>query len=435
VQRFQRIKYLLEHNRFLKGVTVLAGGTAIGQGIVLATTPILTRIYGPLDFGVLAFYASFLGIFMNVWAFNYEYAIPLSDDDHKAVNLLALSVGIIILNSLCATALIFFFGNSIFKIQRFQVLQPYMWLLPIGLLGGGLYNVFSFCAIKSRNYTVIGKTKLTQNVGMVIIQLILGLFKLCPLGLLVGHLFGQIAGINSLSKNIKSVYGKLINQIDNQLIKELAKRYRHFPLYQTPALLLNNLGLQLPALLLAIFYEARVAGYFFLTQKVLAVPVLLIGTSVSQVFLGEASFLLRNDPAKIQKLFKKVTLRMFQIAMPFFIIILLAGKFIFTLLFGAEWSESGTFVQIMAFVFLFKFTADSVINFAIIERQDLSFIWALIRVCLVFSGIIIPVYLNMPALWAVVGYSIAMTFSYLTKYWFWTYAIRKRVLASNVQIP
>lgn len=424
---FQKIKDLLERNRFLKGVTVLAGSTAIGQGIVIAATPFLTRIYSPLDFGILAVYASFLGIFINVWALNYEYAILLSDDDRKAINLLALSVIIILLNSLFATVAIFFVGDCIDKINRFQVLRPYRWLLPIGLLGGGLYNVFSFCALKSRNYTVIGKTKLHQSAGMVMIQLILGLFRFGSIGLLAGHLFGQIAGIRSLSKHIIQIFGQIIDRIDRKFIQVLAKRYSHFPLYQTPALLLNNLGLQLPSLLLAMFYEPRVAGLFFLTEKVLAGPIMLIGASVSQVFLGEVSFLLKNNPLKVQTLFKKITFKMFQIATPFFIIILFGGKWIFQIAFGDEWSESGTFVQVMAFVFLFKFTADSVINFAIIERQDLSFYWALLRVCTVLAGMIIPARMNMPAIMAVVGYSIAMTFSYVAKYFLWSYAINKSV--------
>lgn len=424
---YQKLKNLLEQNRFLKGVTVLAGGTAIGQGIVIATAPILTRIYSPLDFGILAVYASFLGIFMNVWAFNYEYSIPLSADDSDAINLVALSVSLIFLNSLCVSVAIYFLGDWFSEINRFQVLRPYLWLLPIGLLGGGLYNVFSFCAIKSRNYTVIGKTKLSQGLGMVMIQLILGLLKFGPVGLLIGHLFGQIAGVGNLSRHIKQMFGKLFDRIDIKRMQFLAKRYRHFPLYQTPALLLNNLGLQLPSLLLAMFYEPRIAGLFFLTQKVLAVPIVLVGLSVSQVFLGEAAVLLKTDPSKVQALFKKITIKMFQIAAPFFIIILFGGKWIFQTVFGEQWSESGTFVQVMAFVFLFKFTADSVINFAIIERQDLSFYWALMRLCLVVAGIVTAAWMKMPAIWAVVGYSIAMTFSYVIKYLLWTYAIHKLI--------
>lgn len=57
-----RIKRLLPSNRFARSVSILAGGTAAGQAIVVLASPILTRLYTPEDFGLLAVYAALLGI-------------------------------------------------------------------------------------------------------------------------------------------------------------------------------------------------------------------------------------------------------------------------------------------------------------------------------------------------------------------------------------
>lgn len=56
-----RLKALLPRSSFARNVAVLAGGTAVGQAIVVLASPILTRLYTPEDFGVLAVYTSFLG--------------------------------------------------------------------------------------------------------------------------------------------------------------------------------------------------------------------------------------------------------------------------------------------------------------------------------------------------------------------------------------
>ncbi|HOX23097.1 MAG TPA: hypothetical protein PLL10_06490, partial [Elusimicrobiales bacterium] len=83
---------LLPKESFARGVAVLAGGTAIGQGLVLALSPVVSRLYTPDDFGTLAVYASFLGIATVIVSLRYEIAIPLPEDDKVAANLLGLSL-------------------------------------------------------------------------------------------------------------------------------------------------------------------------------------------------------------------------------------------------------------------------------------------------------------------------------------------------------
>ena len=56
-----------------------------------------------------------------------------------------------------------------------------------------------------------------------------------------------------------------------------------------PAGVLNVAGLYLPILLLAWLYGPVVAGYVGFTQRVLGLPMTLIGQSVAQVYLGELS--------------------------------------------------------------------------------------------------------------------------------------------------
>lgn len=52
------VKWFLPKNRFARSVSILAGGTAAGQAIVVLASPLLTRLYSPEDFGLLAVYAA-----------------------------------------------------------------------------------------------------------------------------------------------------------------------------------------------------------------------------------------------------------------------------------------------------------------------------------------------------------------------------------------
>lgn len=88
----QRLKALLPKSSFARSVAVLAGGTAAGQAIVVLASPIITRLYTPEDFGVLAVYSSLLGILSTVAALRYELAIPLSEKDEDAAALLKIAM-------------------------------------------------------------------------------------------------------------------------------------------------------------------------------------------------------------------------------------------------------------------------------------------------------------------------------------------------------
>ena len=77
-----------------KGVFVIGGGTALAQGIGIISTPIITRLYDPSDFGLLGIYSSVLTILLVLASLRYEYD-TCSKDSSKAANLLILCLMII----------------------------------------------------------------------------------------------------------------------------------------------------------------------------------------------------------------------------------------------------------------------------------------------------------------------------------------------------
>ena len=55
IQRVKtHLRRLLPKNAFARGVSVLVGGTAGAQLLTILAAPLLTRLYGPEDFGLVA---------------------------------------------------------------------------------------------------------------------------------------------------------------------------------------------------------------------------------------------------------------------------------------------------------------------------------------------------------------------------------------------
>ena len=77
-------------SEFGRNVLTLMTGTTIAQAIPVAITPILTRLYTPEDFGLLAVFVAFSTILGSISSGRYELAIMLPENDEDAINIAAL---------------------------------------------------------------------------------------------------------------------------------------------------------------------------------------------------------------------------------------------------------------------------------------------------------------------------------------------------------
>ena len=89
------VQRILPKSRFARSASLLAGGAVAGQAIIVAASPILTRLYSPEDFGVLAVFASLLSILSIVASLRYQLAIPLPKTDEEAANVTVLSLAVV----------------------------------------------------------------------------------------------------------------------------------------------------------------------------------------------------------------------------------------------------------------------------------------------------------------------------------------------------
>ena len=73
----QWMSLYLENNNFIRHVTILSGASVVAQLINIVSMPIVSRLYSPNDFGVLALYSSIVGLLATISGFRYYLVIPL----------------------------------------------------------------------------------------------------------------------------------------------------------------------------------------------------------------------------------------------------------------------------------------------------------------------------------------------------------------------
>ena len=153
----------------LRNMMILASGTAGAQVIAFAAMPIITRIYSPSDFGVLAIFVAILSLLVPFATFRYSVAIPLPRRSQTAVSVLALSVLLSFAVAIFMTIVLFFSADYIFVLFSVSVLSQYWWLLPIALLGAGVYETLVSWSTREKQFKIIAKTKMTQSIASSIV--------------------------------------------------------------------------------------------------------------------------------------------------------------------------------------------------------------------------------------------------------------------------
>lgn len=357
---------LLPRSRFARSVSVLAGGTAMGQIIVVAASPILTRLYSPEDFGVLAVYIGLLGLLAVIASLSYQFAIPLPKSDKEAASVTALCLLVVLGMTAISAAIVWAWGEPIAMALNTPALVPYLWLLPLGLLLIGVYEVFRYWAIRTRAFPAIARTKLTQAISMVGVQL--GAYTLGPLALLLGQTTGYAAGASRLGLLSVRRNWDAFRQVRLADIRWAATRYRRFPIYSSWGGLFDKVGTELPAILFAALFSPAAAGIYMLAQRVLAMPIQLLGKAIADVFFSSAAEAHRNGD--LAPLVSSIHRKLAHIAMPPIFLLLLAGPDLFGSVFGADWRQAGEFAQWIApCVYLIFVTSPLSTLFSVMEKQ------------------------------------------------------------------
>ena len=112
---------------FARGVGVLVGGTAGAQLISVLAAPLLTRLYSPEAFGILAAFSAILALCLVAAAGRYELAIPIPEKEDDAANLAALSVFIAIVFTVFASIFLIFFREKIAGVLNVPQLAELLW--------------------------------------------------------------------------------------------------------------------------------------------------------------------------------------------------------------------------------------------------------------------------------------------------------------------
>ncbi|MCB9240219.1 MAG: oligosaccharide flippase family protein [Flavobacteriales bacterium] len=350
---------------FLKNSSLLFSSTGIAQLISFLIIPILARIYSPAEHGVFTVFASVVSICIAFTGLRYDQAIVVEDDHHRAKHLAFLSIGTTLIWVVLFTVIIGLFGDQLYHLFNTDDSFPWLMWLPIAIAAAGCTEIMVMWLNRSRKYKKLASNRvwgMASGSAYKLLHPFQGMVK--GNGLVIGQVIGHVLQLLVLVplKSLRSI------RVDWSVIKDVAKRYKSFPLLATPSALINIVGTYLPVFLIAHFFDESTTGYYGNATKLAFIPMSAVGHAVGQVYF-ERLARLKNDITERDKLSMDLLKFLFWLAVVPVTLLMIWGDTIVPFILGKDWQLSGTIAQVtVLFYFVMYFTGPFSAAFEVFDK-------------------------------------------------------------------
>ncbi len=338
---------------FVRNVFVLMTGSTIAMIIPIIAAPILTRLYSPTDYGVLALYVSIVSLVSVPMTANYDSAIMLPEKDGDALNLAAVCVAIAFLLGTLLLLVSWCFAGQIGAVLGNGHIAPYLPLAPLMAFMMGLHGTFMSWVNRKREYRRLAANKIMESAVTPLASLAFGVLSWGPAGLIASLLGGKAAAASMLGHRAWREKRQSRIPLKKETMLDQARLYRDFPLFSAPTSFLDMAALQVPVFLLTRSFGPAVVGLFALTTRVLGAPLALVSQSIAQVYyqwVTEAGHR-KDETSYVLKVAGYLAL----IASGPVVAAMLFSPSVFAFIFGAKWRIAGEYARVLVLPLAVKF--------------------------------------------------------------------------------
>ena len=332
-------------------VTLLMGG-ALAQLVPLLLGPVLARLFTPQAFGVFTTFSTVAATVAVVACGRYEFALPMARDEDEAAVLLALCVRIgllVLVLSVPLAALLNMTGHL-----------PLPWLLPLAVAAAGALQLLIMWSNRAQRFRALAISRVLQYGGAALFQVALGgalwwsarqpagaeaAWALVIAPVLAGVLAALVLVQPAPAGGWRALLPARAHPGMQQAMRQVAVKFRDFPLLNTPHAFLGALQDALAVAMLVAFSGHAAAGFWGLGLRYLKAPATLVGSAVSQALYPR---LAGAQPADAQRAVRQIMALLGAVALGLMLVLMVAGPWLFRLVFGAAWQEAGELARALA---------------------------------------------------------------------------------------
>lgn len=406
----------VNHNKSIfSNALKIVTGEGIGKIIGIILTPVIARIYGPADMGVLSLFLTVISILGPFVCLLYTNAIPICKNERIMYNIVCLCLQILVFFVFALSILLLLSSESLFAIFELDVLIPYWFFIPISLAFRGVSDILSTLAVRKHLFNSISKVLWIQKLFGSLLKIVLGSIGIKPIGLLIGEIVTLFGGISIYYRKLSAEMHQYINCISFKRCIFVFYRYSSFPKYRLPSQILLSISGNIPNLYFSIVFGMEMLGNFSMARTMLAIPISVIGSAVSKSFLGELSKIKTKDKNEFYSIVMSIAKKMFILGFLYSSIVYISARLLFTLIFGSQWIQAGIFAQLLSITLLFQMIYSPLEEgvFNVFEKQKYVLLIELIRIIIIGLSLSLAYLFEMPDYLTVLCYSIGLTIQYI----------------------
>lgn len=352
-------------NKFIGDSFLMILSSGIAQVILIITTPIITRLYSPTEFGEFTIFSNIAMILIPIINARYDLLIVNTKNDRSANILSQISF---LISLLILLILIPIFAISAWLYPNF-ILDFIFIIIMLFLVS--LTNIFTNYLNKERKYKVLSLINVFRAGSMALLQIIFGLLALGSLGLIIGFSLSYIAGITLGYKTFKKHFNIVR---DKEETKALFLENKNQLVYSTPSILLNSLSFSVVVFFIGILYTNTEVGIYGMAIRVLGIPVTIISLGLSKIFMQQA-----NDYyieyGNFRNLLLKFSSILVIVSIILYVPLYLFSEELVNILLGHSWVDAITVIKIVIPLFVTRLIVSTVsLSVIVLQKQQLELI-------------------------------------------------------------
>ena len=418
---FRSLLQQVLRKRAIRAIGVMASAAGVGQLFILATLPVVTRLYDPFAFGLYALIAAFVGVASVGACLSLDLAIIQSSTPLAADKLCAAALFSTPITALCsAVILIFLIEMGLFGYGGLP-----WWSVPlVAMMVGfnGLYLASRYRHLREQRYRLVARATLAQGAGRAFAPLLWFLVLPNWAGLTLGEWTGRALGVRGLLLPLVKQFKAESPSFTFSNWWAVVKREKRYTLILLATVLVDATASLLIAPLLAGAYGAHVAGEYFLVVSVLVAPSALVGTATADFIHTRGAALLRGDPGQLPFFLRRVATLLFLVGCGIYLPVYFLAPHVLPILFGPRWVLNVHIAQAMTPFMIVAFVASPCSRLLIVlNRTGLKVLSDVVRLIGTPAVIWLATLLELPftsAIWLLtcflaVAYSFYMALTFL----------------------
>lgn len=400
-------------SNFIKNGLIVLTGTSLSQIIPIIFYPLLTRLYSPEDFGLMALFMSVTTVLVVVSSGAYEQAILICKDKFELNNLLKLivirSFIMLIFISLVLTILI----NTIPFLFNYRVHQNWIIVAVFTAFFTIVYNTYNEWCVKQKKFKSLAQNKVYNSLFVSLQKSVNKFISFISNGLIIGELIGKFIVSLICLRSMLLMGAEILKGYNIKLLKKTQKKFKDYPRFMMFDLLINTLGGSVHVYIILAFFNATELGYLSLSLSLLTLPVTVISGGIKDVFREKANQLFIHE-GSCRKLYVDLLKPLSIFGLLGFGLLYLIAPYIFPFALGDEWIKSGLYAQYLIPLFYFNFVSMSLGGiFVIANKIRISLYWQIINITLTLLALVVGSALYNSIIITIILFTIAKSFSYI----------------------